>query len=301
MILQTTILSHVRQMTRFILREILKVIIPVILGLFPVHRLWKRAAYSDLEISKEIIEHRLGDYEYSLYSQNGEDGIIDYLFSQIGVSSKLFLEFGFGVIENNSLRLILKNGWGGVLMDGSGASVKAFNRALQKMGIMNVQAIQQFLDLENLKPTILNCSLPEQIDLLSIDVDGNDYWFWKDITYLTPRVVIVEYNASLGPDLSITVPYDPLFERYEKHPSGFYHGASLTALVKLAHEKGYVLVGCDSNGVNAFFVREDCLKGSIREILPSHAYFVNKRRVKRGLSPEMQFEIIKNMPYINIE
>lgn len=286
---------------RRIARYIYYLVASLFLSVIPVQWFWSRNEPSFQKISKRVGTNGLENFEYSLYSQNGEDGIIKYLFSQIGVSSKLFLEFGFGVVENNSLHLILKEGWGGVLIDGSEVSVTAFNKALLKLGISSVKAIHQFLNLENLKKTILGSGLPKQIDLLSIDVDGNDYWFWKDIAYLKPRVVVIEYNASLGPELSLTVPYDPFFKRHEKHLSGFYQGASLTALTKLAREKGYALVGCDSMGVNAFFVRNDCLPDSIKEISPLAAYRPHNRWLRRGFSLEYQYEVIKDMPYIKIE
>jgi len=288
---------------RLVAKGSLHWLILLFLNLFPIHLLWKRKDLSDQEFlkQKKVNKRGLEAYEYSLFSQNGEDGIIRYLFSEIGVSSKTFLEFGFGVVQNNSLRLILKEGWGGVLIDGFGTSVKALNKAIQKTGIRNVKAIQRFLDLQNLRATILDSGLPEQIDLLSIDVDGNDYWFWKDMSYLDPRVVVIEYNASLGPELPLVVPYDPRFNFHEKHPSGFYHGASLTALARLAHEKGYALVGCDSKGVNAFFVRRDCLSSSVAEVLPATAYRSNVRRIKRTGSFEEQFRIIKDMPYIRVD
>jgi hypothetical protein len=226
---------------RHIARSCLNILLPSILKLFPIDLLWKRKDLSDEEFLKQKQTNQLGlnGYEYSLFSQNGEDGILRYLFSEIGVSSKTFLEFGFGVIQNNSLRLILKEGWHGILIDGFGPSVDSFNKAIQKLklGIDHVRAIQRFLDLKNLRSTLLESGLPEQIDLLSIDVDGNDYWFCEDISYLNPRVVVIEYNASLGPELSLVVPYDPLFDRHQKHLSGFYHGASLTALAKLANKK----------------------------------------------------------------
>lgn len=277
---------------------------PIFLSVFPIHHLWRRNDLSEQDFLKKKTNERQGleTCEYSLYSQNGEDGIIRYLFSEIGASSRMFLEFGFGVTENNGLRLVLEEGWSGVFVDGSGASVRAFNKAIKKKGIANVKAIQQFLDLENLRPTILESGLPEQIDMLSIDVDGNDYWFWKEITCLKPLVVVIEYNASLGPELSLTVPYDPLFDRKGKHRSGFYHGASLTALVRLAHKKAYALVGCDSKGVNAFFVRRDCLPPSIPEVLPSTAYRPHARRaIRSGLSSEEQFAMIKDMPFLAVE
>jgi hypothetical protein len=286
---------------RYVVRSMLQTLEPIFLEYFPVQLLWKRNEPSEYPFVKNHEKQGLEKYEYSLFSQNGEDGILRYLFSEIGFASKTLVEFGFAITENNSLRLILKENFGGILIDGLGSSVKAFNKATQKIGITNVKAIQQFLDLENLKSTLLENGLPSEIDLLSIDVDGNDYWFWKDINYLNPRVVIIEYNASLGRELSLTVPYDPLFDRHKKHLSGFYHGASLTALTKLANEKGYILAGCDSKGVNAFFVREDCLTHSIQEIQPATAFRPHYTRLKYGFSLEDQFKIIKDMPHLIVE
>ena len=120
--MKMTILSTLRRISTCSLN----ILTPMYLAIFPVHWLWKREDLSNSEFSRKSAEKDLEEHEYSLYSQNGEDGIIRYLFSQIGVSSKLFLEFGFGFVQNNCLRLILKEGWGGVLIDGSGASIRAF-------------------------------------------------------------------------------------------------------------------------------------------------------------------------------
>lgn len=266
-----------------------------------MHNIWKRTDPSDWPLSELINKQGIEKYEYSLFSQNGEDGIIRYLFSEIGFCSKLFLEFGFGVTESNSLRLILKEGFGGVFIDGNELSVKHFNQAAKSFGITNVQAISRFLNLNNLETTITQSSLPKEIDLLSVDVDGNDYWFWEAIKSLSPRIVIVEYNASLGPELSLSTPYDPAFNRHQKHSSGFYCGASIKAFEKLGKKKGYSLIGFDSNGVNAFFVRDDCLTENIKVISSPLAYRPHKSRLERGFSVEDQFTIIKDMPFVSIE
>ena len=111
-----------------------------------------------------------------------------------------------------------------------------------------------------------------EIDLLSIDIDGNDLWVWEAVARTSARVVVVEYNASFGPDRSVSVPYDPDFDRMARHPSGYYHGASVTALARLGARKGYVLAGCDSNGVNAFFVRGDCAPEIVPPADPAEAW-----------------------------
>lgn len=270
---------------------------------FQIHEIWKRTDPPNWPLPELREKQGIEKYEYSLFSENGEDGILRYLHSEIGFrpNSRLFLEFGFAVTESNSLRLMIKEGFGGVFIDRSELSVKQFNKAAQSFGITNVRAINTFLNLENLETTIKESGLPEEIDLLSIDVDGNDYWFWEKIRSLSPRIVVIEYNASLGPELSLSVPYDPLFDRHQKHPSGFYCGASITALERLGKRKGYSLIGCDSNGVNAFFIRKDCLTQNMNVSMPQSAYRPHKSRLERGFSPENQFGIIKDLPFISIE
>lgn len=266
-----------------------------------IHQIWDRAdptRWQENEISRQ---RGVENYEFSLFSQNGEDGLLRYLYSEIGFRSRLFLEFGFGVIENNSLRLILKENFGGVFIDAYDLPVIEFNEAAQSFGIQNVVAINTFLALENLETTIIASNLPEEIDLLSIDVDGNDYWLWEGLNCISPRVVVIEYNASLGPELSLSVPYDPEFDRYQKHPSGFYYGASISALERLGKKKDYRLIGCDSKGINAFFIRDDCATKNLVKVHPQIAWQPNKKRIEDRFSTEVQFEMIQDLAFIHIK
>jgi hypothetical protein len=139
---------------------------PVAKRLFPMikvkHEIWQRTEPRNWPLSELIGKQGIERYEYSLFSQNGEDGILRYLYSEIGFRSRLFLEFGFGVTESNSLRLMLKEGFGGVFIDRSESSVKTFNDAAQSFGITNVKAIYTFLNLENLESTIIGSGLPRK-------------------------------------------------------------------------------------------------------------------------------------------
>ena len=295
-----TSLNFIKRIIPYPLKVKANKLIPMPFVISQIHRIWGKSDPPNWPLPKCSGKQGVEKYEYSLFSQNGEDGILRYLFSEIGFRSRLFLEFGFGVTENNSLRLMLKESFGGVFLDGSELSVRRFNKAAHSLGIVTVKAVQQFLNLENLEPTILDSGLAGQIDLLSIDVDGNDYWFWEKIQCLSPRIVVVEYNASLGSELSLSIPYDPFFDRHTKHTSGFYCGASISAFERLGRKKGYSLVGCDSNGVNAFFIRNDCLTRNI-DVLPAQlAYRPHRRRLERGFSLAEQFESIKDLPFINI-
>lgn len=261
---------------------------------YKVNYIWSK---NDLDI--DVDEDDVSCCEYSLFSQNGEDGIIKYIFSKIGYRSKIFLEFGFGVIENNSLRLVLKEGFNGLYIDANKKTIDLFNNKINSFGVEGVKAVDCFLTIDNIEETILKGGLRGDIDLLSIDVDGNDYWFWKAIECISPRVVVMEYNASYGDSWSAAVPYDADFDRFEKHPSGFYHGASLLALEHLGREKGYELVYCDQNGVNAFFVRTDCNSG-LRILSSKEAYRPHKNRLDQGLGSSEQLAIVKSMKNVDI-
>lgn len=239
-------------------------------------------------------------YEYSWLSQNGEDGIIRYLFSEIAYESRFVVEFGFGARQCNALRLIIHEQFRGLMMDGSTEQCYFFNRAAAKLNIPHVKAVRSFVDLDNLESIIGDNHVPLDIDLLSIDVDGNDYWFWKKLGVISPRVVCIEYNAGLGPERSCTIPYAADFERFKVHPSGFFAGASLAALETLGRDKGFRLVGCDSTGTNAFFLRDDLAAPQIPTLTAREAYKPHANWVGRGLSEAEQLEIMHSMPYIEV-
>lgn len=242
----------------------------------------------------------LNQYEYSLLSQNGEDGIIRYLFDTTGFESRWFVEFGFGAHQCNSLRLMLHEGFRGVLLDGSHENCRFFDIAARRFGIDGVRAVQAFLNRENLNETISGQGVPAGIDFLSLDVDGNDYWLWQALTCTSARIACIEYNAGMGRDLSWSVPYDAQFERFAKHPSGFFHGASLKALEKLGTQKGYRLVGCDSTGTNAFFLREDVPAPGVPTLTAAEAYRPHANWLGRGFSEQEQLDIMKSMPYVEV-
>lgn len=226
--------------------------------------------------------YHLNAYELSIHSQNGEDGILFYLFSRLGSTNRRFVEFGIGNGRQcNSANLSLNFGWSGLLLE---ANIKQATAAQsyyqQQLGQQQQQvAIKPArVTAENINQLIAESGITGEIDLLSIDIDGNDYWVWQAITVIQPRLVVIEYNPSFGPAEAITVVYDPNFDRYAKHPTGYYYGASLTALAKLGQEKGYILVGCESSGANAFFVRQDVATDKITPVAATAAFFPSYHR-----------------------
>ncbi len=284
-----------------LIRKIKKSLTPQSLSLWQVQWRWRRRDPREWPSARLSGGEDINRYEYSLFSQHGEDGIIRYLLSEVGIASRTFVEFGFGVVQNNSLRLVLNEDFQGLFIDGSEESCSLFNRSAERLRLENVFAISRFLNVDNIQEIIRRGVLSGEIDFLSIDVDGNDYWFWGKIDCISPRIVCIEYNAGFGPDWSVTVAYDPDFRRFHKHPSGFYHGCSISALDKLGVKKGYRLVGCDSSGTNAFFLRADITAPDVPTLIPSVAYRPHQNWLERGFSQEEQLKILKSIPEKYVE
>jgi hypothetical protein len=200
---------------------------------------------------------RLNRYEFQVFSQNGEDGVLAEIFRRIGTKGRYFVEFGVGNgTENNSVRLLLE-GWKGLWIECSAKSLRAIRHAQAKFlreGSLTLR--ESMINAENVEGIFAEAGVPAEPDLLSIDIDGNDYWVWKAIQKFSPRVVMMEYNALFRPPIRWVRAYDPAASW--KHDT--YYGASLASLAALAEEKGYALVGCGYVGVNAFFVRKDLLQ-----------------------------------------
>jgi hypothetical protein len=192
---------------------------------------------------------------YKAFSQFDEDGLLDEIFRRIGTTSRFFAEIGVGNgLENNTLALLLA-GWRGLWVEADPASLEHIRTEFREPLADGRLALQgSFVTAENVEELLARGGVPEEPDLLSIDIDGNDYWVWKAIRRFRPRAVVVEYNASLGRSARVVRPYDPAF-RWDG-TTGF--GASLAALEALGREKGYALVGCSIAGVNALLVRSDC-------------------------------------------
>jgi hypothetical protein len=197
---------------------------------------------------------RLLRHGFKVYSQHDEDGIIQEIFRRIGTSARSFVEFGVETgVECNTAKLLIE-GWRGLWIEANAQSCKAISSIFESFLQNRRLALQQSLvTAENINRLIEQSGLKGEIDLLSIDIDFNDYWVWKAIDVVNPRVVVIEYNAGLPPPLSVTVPYQP---KRSADGSNFF-GASLAALVRLGEAKGYRIVGCNISGSNAFFVRGD--------------------------------------------
>ena len=257
--------------------------------------------YSTL-LNNQSAKSLLKARERKYYSQNGEDGLLLYFLSQTGAPTKKFIEFGIeDGTECNSANLVINFGWNGLFIEGSKGMADLAKQFFHKQHQRNpgdVKVAAAFVTAENINKIFSENGFQGELDLLSIDVDGNDYWIWQSITVVNPRVVAIEYNASFGPERSLTVKYDPAFDRFKKHPSGLYHGASLAALTQLGQKKRYQLVGCDSTGTNAFFVRKD-VAGNLQEMTPSEAFYPSAHRLRKASLKE-QFDRISHLEFEKI-
>lgn len=191
---------------------------------------------------------------FKVYSQNDEDGIIEAIFARIGEGGRRFVEIGVGNGLENNTSYLLQKGWSGAWLDADvaqGEFIKREFASLINAGRLTFR--QVFVTAESIDGVLADMSVPAELDILSLDIDGNEWWVWNSLERLRPRVIVVEYNAGLGPSLSWKMPYDPQF----RNSGTRAHGASLKAFERLADDKGYWLVGCSWSGVNAFFVRKD--------------------------------------------
>jgi hypothetical protein len=201
----------------------------------------------------------LQDVEFSVSSQWGQDGIIEWLIERAGIPAALhsFVEFGVESYRVSNTRFLLQNrNWRGLIMD-SGSEALPSVKADGLYWKHDLTVKQAFITRENINDLMTSAGFSGEIGLLSIDVDGNDYWVWEAITSVNPVICICEYNAVFGDLHPISIPYDPRFSRAQAHFSHLYFGASIAALRSLAARKGYRFVGTNLAANDAFFVRED--------------------------------------------
>jgi hypothetical protein len=236
--------------------------------------------------------HRLRPPRHVARSQSNEAEILARLIEQLD-APRSFLEFGFSPSELNCASLL--HTCRGLLVDGDRANVEAARAVMP----CKVKAMQLFLDLDNLH-VLVDRYRPGELGVLSIDVDGNDYWFLEALLpELEPAIVAVEYNASFGLR-PIVVPYDPTFDRHEKHPSGWYHGASLEALTRLSGRHGYRLVAIAAGGNNAFYAKRD--HDELPTLDAADAYREEGLRNEwSGTTAAEQWETVKDLEYVTVD
>jgi len=227
------------------------------------------------KIRDEISFPSLHDIEFKVFSQFGDDGIIQYLIHRLAPLPDTFVEFGVeNYREANTRFLLLNNNWRGLVLDGNQKWIDQIQRD-EIYWRHTLIARQAWITRDNINDLIRNVGFNGEIGVLSIDVDGNDYWIWEKLDIVDPVIVIVEYNSVFGPDIAVTIPYDANFSRFKAHYSGQFWGASLSALDLLAKRKGYSLAGCNGAGNNAYFIRNDKIDNL--RALPVKEAFVDAR------------------------
>ena len=238
---------------------------------------------------------KINDFEYQITSQNNEDGIINYIFDKLKINKLNFIEIGFDYYQNNSLGILNKCNKG-LFIDGDNKKVIILRAVLKLFYPKTEITVQNALvNIDNInKIKQQNFNDQEEIDFLSIDVDGIDYYLLKEINF-KPKLICIEYNFWFGKDLSCAVPYK---KNYALDSLSNYVGASLKALTELANSKGYHLIAIDSACINAFFIRDD-LKHNF-EILNLEKSFKYPFKFKKEFVAEIKEKLLlKDLKYFN--
>jgi hypothetical protein len=250
----------------------------------------------------------LQDAEFKVFSQFGEDGILQYLVRETGITrpETSFVEFGVqNYSESNTRFLLMNDHWRGMIIDGS----KEYMDYVRNQDIYwrhDLTAVNAWIDRDNINQLIGDAGFSGDIGVLSVDIDGNDYWVWERIEVVNPVIVVVEWNSVFGPEHAISVPYDPAFQRGDAHYSNLFWGASISAFVHLAERKGYALMGSNTVGNNLFFVRKDRI-GRLQPLSVTDAYVESRFRDSRDTAGKLNFlgggrrrKEILDVPLINV-
>lgn len=244
--------------------------------------------------------------EFKVFSQFGDDGIIQYILHQIGDIEPSFIEFGVeDYLESNTRFLLAENNWRGLVIDGDAENIERL-RSQRFFWQHDLTAVAAFITKDNINSIFQAHGYRGDIGILSVDLDGNDYWILKAIDSVRPTLLICEYNSVFGDQHAISIPYDPAFQRTRAHYSNLYWGCSLAALDQIAKEKGYCLVGCNSAGNNAYFVRNDRLQNlttkTCRDAYVQSLYRESRDQQGRKTfaSGALRLELIKDLPVVNV-
>jgi len=247
------------------------------------------------------------EIEFRVFSQWSEDGIIEWILQNLPVYPKTFIEFGVETFQEANTRFLIENrNWKGLVIDGSDENIRLLH-SNKLYWMFDLTAVAEFIDRENIDQIITKNGFAGELGILSIDIDGNDYWVLEAINCVNPIIIICEYNAILGDKYPITIPYDPSFSRLAAHHSGLYFGASIAAIKSLANRKGYKFLGTNSNGINAFFIRKD-LFHYLEPLIGNRKAYPSKHRDSRDANGVLtyssgltRYELIKHLPIIRLD
>lgn len=225
----------------------------------------------------------LSEVEFQVFSQFGDDGIIQWLINYLDINNKTFVEFGVEkYIESNTRFLLFNNKWRGLVIDGDELNVNYIKEDVVSY-FFNLESLASFITKDNINELIEFKNFNHDLGLLSIDIDGNDYWIWESLVNINPVILISEYNAEFGLN-PWTIPYQEDFV-WDKENNMYYWGTSLTSLCDLADQKGYSFIGCNSQGNNAYFIRNDKMK-NLRKLQPVDGFVKAKFSLSRDSKGE---------------
>lgn len=238
-------------------------------------------------------------WEFCGFSQNGEDGIIDYLCLQITDPNRYFVEIGAADgLENNTAWLAIARKFSGLMIEGCANLAGRAAKAIPAYNL-GVKVLNCFVDKNNIQAVLQEC-LYQDPDVFSLDIDGVDYYILDAMlhTGFRPKIIVVEYNSAFGPEKALTVPYQDAFDYTRAHSSGLYYGVSVAAWRKLLEKAGYQFVTVDSNGVNAFFIDPTCFSSDfITKLTPKYfaENFYQRQKFKGDWTK--QFAQISSKPF----
>lgn len=259
----------------------------------------RAAATSSL---REIDPQRPSTWEFSGFSQNGEDGIIDYLCTRLSRADRYFVEIGAANgLENNTTWLAIARRYSGLMIDGDPGKVAECEQTFARLN-WALHFATLMINRDNVAE-VSRLALLRNPDVFSLDIDSIDYYVAEALlqTGFKPKIFVVEYNSAFGPERSVTVPYKQPFNRHREHPSGYYFGVSVSALRRLFDRYGYRFVTVDANGVNAFFVDPAAFDQSFIDGIRGTPYRENivQRRESRG-DWSVQFDLIRHLPLVEV-
>tara|TARA_B100001059_G_C17816595_1_gene575674 strand:+ start:566 stop:1498 length:933 start_codon:yes stop_codon:yes gene_type:complete len=212
------------------------------------------------ELNNQKTPNKIEDIEFKIFSQFGDDGIIQYLINKLDIDREYhnFIEFGVeNYEESNTKFLLFNNNWSGLVMDSSNENINHIKNS-NYFWKYDLEAKSCFVKKSNINDLIKDSKIDKKkIGLLSIDIDGNDYWVWKEIDIIDPLIVIIEFNSVFGFSEKISIPYKDDFSRNKAHYSNLFWGASLEALKYLSQQKGYEFFSTNSSGNNAYFIKKE--------------------------------------------
>ena len=249
----------------------------------------------------------LNAYEFKVFSQWGEDGIIQFLVANLRIKNRTFIEFGVeDFSESNCRFLMMKDNWKGFVLDGSPRQIERLQAAYFYWR-HTLRSKAAFFTRDNANALLEESGFDKEVGLLSVDLDGVDYHVLQALGAWQPSVLIVEYNAVFGCERAVSVPYDPSFHRTAKHTSNLYFGASLPAFMHLANTRGYAFVGANNAGNNAFFVRRELLNDMVRETTLAEGFRESRFREAKDAKKRFTFsegparrQVIAQMPLIDV-